>query len=825
MRFIFLFFCTQAFGYEWKRSAEKFQFISDKLIYSNRAECAARAKIPTRQVFIVVDNVSIAKAAYRLAKIKEINPETTTKLAVEKFRYGLTKLTSNIGKMLLSGTLPFIDSKEFSNDKIRANWEKRQNKIPIGDIKCRRIIKFGSLLSPLNVSRPDHFLLNEVGKDLEKLDESFQSCEDFSDESSSDIALYRFDIDANPKFDKVGFIFWASLKIYLAWALRFSPEMKELSAPFDSLFRGADIEEALLFFSSTCESISNPECSDRDITLDSLQELTTPGNAIDFQEAYHYRPITDASINQLISSPLPLKEDDLLHLSDYSSSNDWLENFRENFLKAKGFQKIRLSRAFSNLLILSLSTSFEKIQQALLAESLEDEKGWKEELFYLCAEYGGPSKGYFSNFTKDIELLRESHLFSESIKGLDESVVKGMINLFDELSHMTKILCLNLEERKVWEAVEIDRLGLAPWYLHLSGAASSRQRSNIISSQWNKNYLIQINDQETLCQSASHCARILLDSLMTISMISRSLPSITSGETILSANLGNPYATRVACGLYDPWEKRNRMIYRFFHDLAQSAILGIFPSPVYVSVDIDSKKITSFATLLNQGKVVYHPIYNRRKVHLSLIGDLGPLIGVPCSISISGNPINPLEYYSFDGISFSGCRENGKNEVRVSSGDEISRNVSFRQYCGACAINLRTISSAVGRLHPAFRFNSFLLKAVVRLIQSSRDPHDIPRSWSVDTHHIALSYRYWGELTPWCAKKILRGESCLPKKCERKMVEAFTSKFDVSPISSSFSCALKKGVVRVKECSGPINLTFFRDLRVKTNCILKERKK
>ena len=159
-----------------------------------------------------------------------------------------------------------------------------------------------------------------------------------------------------------------------------------------------------------------------------------------------------------------------------------------------------------------------------------------------------------------------------------------------------------------------------------------------------------------------------------VNAVTNNLPSITSGETILSANLGNPYATRVACGLYDPWEKRNRMIYRFFHDLAQSAILGIFPSPVYVSVDIDPKKITSFATLLNQGKVVYHPIYNRRKVHLSLIGDLGPLIGVPCSISISGNPINPLEYYSFDGISFSGCRENGKisiegKEYTVQDGD------------------------------------------------------------------------------------------------------------------------------------------------------------
>lgn len=824
MKFLFLLFLiTPAYCHDWKRAAEKFEYISDNLVYSNRAECAARAKFPTRQVFLVVDNVNIAKAAYRLAKIKEIDPEMTTKLAVEKFRYGLTTLTSNIGRMLLSGSLPYVDAKDFTLEKVRANWEKRQIKKAESDVQCRLIKKFGSIHSTLNVSRPDHFVLNEVGKDLEQLEDTFQSCDDFSDDSSPDVALYRFDINSNSDFKKIGFSFWSSLKIYLSWALRFSSEVKELTAPFDGLVRSVDIEETMLFLSSACESISNPECSDRDLSLQSLQELTTPVKELDIQESNHYKPITDSSVNQLISSPLPLKEDDLLHLSDFSSSSEWLENFRENFLRAKGFQKIRLSRAISNLRVLSISASAIEMQQALNNESQENEKEWKQELFYLCAEYSGSSKGHFSTFTKDLTLLQESDLFSEGMLGVDDAILKDMIKLYDEVSFSVKNLCFDLEGRKVWEGIDINRQGLAPWYLQLSGGAPVIQRGNLNSLPSNKDYKIEIIDNETFCKSAIHCARILLDSLMTISTISRSLPSVATSNTILSANLGNPYASRVACGLYDPWEKRNKMIYKFFHDLAQSAIFGFLPSPVYVSVDIDPKKVTSFSSLLKDGKVFYDPTYNRRKVHLSLIGDLGPLIGVPCAVSISGSRINPLEYYSFDGISFSGCKENGNNEIRVSSDDEISRNVSFRQYCGACAINLRTVSASIGSLNPALRFSSFLLKAVVNLLHARRDPHDIPKAFIVNPHHVALSYRYWGNLTPWCAKKILRGESCLPKGCERKMMEAFTSKFNVSPVSSSFSCILNKGVVRVKECNEPIDLALRGDLRVKTNCTLKER--
>jgi hypothetical protein len=214
----------------------------------------------------------------------------------------------------------------------------------------------------------------------------------------------------------------------------------------------------------------------------------------------------------------------------------------------------------------------------------------------------------------------------------------------------------------------------------------------------------------------------------------------------------------MACGAYDPWAKKNKLIYEFFHDVIQGVAFGLLPSPVYVSVDLEQKKLVSFSSLIKEGKVFYDPNYDPKKVHLSLIADLGPLAGIPCALSISGSRMNPLEYYAFNGISFSGCHNNSKVEIEANNAEEIRSSGSSRSYCAACAINLQTMSSSVSSLNPILRFSFFLIKGVTRLFSNLRDPHDLHRNWSLSSHQIALSYRYHGEISDQCAKDLIKGK-------------------------------------------------------------------
>lgn len=825
MRFLLLFlWISPAFCHEWMRKDEKFDFLNEQLIYRNRADCAARATFPTRQVFLMLDNVNLAKAAYRLAKIKERDPLQITSLAVEKFRYGLTQLTSLIGRGLLSGQLPFLEEGKDADAVIERNWHRQGVPTKSGELHCRMVKKFGSLHSPLNVSKPDHFLLQELGSDLEKMEETFQACDDFSVSGPSDVALFRFDVLADSSFEEYGFRFWVSLKGYLSWALRYSDEMKELTSPFYHLLRNLDVEEMILFLSSGCESISSPQCSDRDLSLDTLKDLTAPVKEFSASDSPFFRQTSDSPTDALFSRPIPLKEDDLLHLSSFQGTDEWVENFRENFLKARGYQKIRLSRAASNLAILSVSLKGDELKEKLLAEAGEEDPAWRQQFFYLCSEFNVASSKRLSNLGKDLLLMKENIHFRDGLLGVDSQSLEAMIHFHESLSIFVKEICSALEEKKVWEMVNIDRSGLAPWYLQQTGSPVTLQQSNLRGSNAIERSFLRINDEDIFCQSALHCSRILLDSLMTLAAVFHQVEALSPDE-IPSANLGNPFASRVACGIYDPWAKRNKMIFDFFHDLAQAAVYSFLPSPIYVSLDIDPKKVVSFETLMKGGKVFYDPVYSRRKVHLSLISDLGSLIGVPCAVSISGSRINPLEYYSFEGLSFSGCRESGRNGVTVTNAEQVQRNVSFNQVCGACAINLRTISAAIGRLHPAIRFSSFLLKGVVRLAHGRRDPHDVPKSWTIQPQDVALSFRYWGSITPWCAKKILKGQSCLPSSCERRMMERLTATYAVSPTSSHFNCLLNKGIVKVKECQEPLYLSSKGKISIKSTCKLEERKK
>ena len=822
---LLLFFLPVAMPAEWSQKEQDFKFAEGQIHFYNRSACAKKSQEPTTSVFLIVDNVNVAKSAFRLSKLQRLDSVQTTNYAIQKFRYGLSSLVRIISDKLLSGELPLIDDRLLSDEYLALHWARSRNP-STGHTRCRVVKKFSSLYSHLRVSKPDRVLFEEMAKDMMNLEESFTACSDFSDISQPEVALLQFDLSPGADFKNMGFRFWYSLKVYLSWAYRYAPEADKLFEPFNFLFKSADLEEMVLFFSNGCESVTPSTCSDHDLNLENLRHLTESSKAYDFADSNYVKPIPGAPTDSLFSRPLPVLEDDLLNLGDFETTSAWLSNFRGNFIKTRGYQKIRLHKALSNLQLISGNISSSDLERKIAKDSLNADPSMLNELYYLCSEYRLASDKELSFLRKKLRTLKDNQELKKILPQISAQDYEKIFSLFFDNTEKVMKLCEQFERRKLWGAeFEVKKAGFAPWYQQLTmedkNYSSEQQLTSLVVLE--KPFL-GFTEGQVICHTGVHCARLYLDAIMALSAVSQSISTLSSSHAVNSTNFGNPYSAHMACGAYDPWAKRNKVIFDLFHDLTQAAVFSLLPTPVYVSAELDPRKVTSFSTLIKEGKVFYDPQYDSKKVKMALIADLGPLMGVPCAVSIAGSKLSSFQFYTFNGISFSGCRESSKVDLEVSSADEISEKPNYRQSCLSCAINLQSASSSLSLFNPGIRASFFLIKGVVKLISNLRDPHDLARSWSVSPQQIALSYRFNGSISKSCSRKLLAAESCLPRPCESLMLEELTSRYVASPVASDFSCLRQHGRVKIKECVNPVYLSLKDKLLVKTTCPLKERK-
>ena len=823
----------------WSHSEKDFVYTPGKMDFYNRSACAKKSLEPTRSVFLIIDNVNIAKSVYRLAKIRDLDTVATTNWGIEKFRYSLSSLIQITAAKILKGDLPLIKEEKLLKEceqgncfgldhYLETNWIKSGT---ISDAKqyseCKVIKKFSTLNSNLTVSKPDRTLFEEMAKEIQSQGEFTTSCDNFDDLSQPEVALYQFDLKDPKNFDEFGFDFWHSLKIYLSWAFRNSPEMKTLAEPFDYLFQSANLEEMVLFFSNGCQSIKPASCSEKDLSLDNLRYLTETTGALDWSKLESVRHVPDSSPLEQFSKPLPLLDEDILNLGEHASADEWVKNFRDNFVRTRGYNKIRLSRAVTNLSLITQNVSPGIVNEKVLKDISELNPESKQQLFYLCSEFSLAGDKDLSFIRKDLWRLKDLKIFDQVLKDLTESNLESFWKHFEELSSNINSLCQNLKQRSIWdEDFQLKKEGFSPWYQELVYEKSFNFTDDVtISSEKVSKPFLSIQKGNVICQDGIHCARLVLDSIMSLSAISHNLSALVpSSREVMSNNMANPYSSRMACGAYDPWAKRNTIIFDFFQDLAQTAVFGLLPTPVYVGATLDPKRVVSFDTLIKEGQVYYDPNFNTKRLKLALIADLGPLTGIPCSVSISGSRLNPFQYYMFNGISASTCKERTTTDVVVSSNSDVDSDKTYRQACATCAINLQTVASSASIINPIFRVSFFLIKGVVRLVSNLKDPHDLARDWSVSPNLVALSYRYQGEISKSCSKKLLKGKSCLEKSCEGEVLDELTSKYVISPTVSDFSCIRGKGYLEIKECDRPLHLKFGKKgTTVSTECTLKKR--
>jgi len=825
------------------------------LRYTNRAQCAIDSNSPTKSAFVILDTISPGKSFYRLAKQLGVNEAELVGSGVNTVRKSILSLISLTAKRILNGELPIIKANlndlknqelvdafddcennlkcSKKNKMLRLIWESSKSEL-ISNTKfghsdflslssgpklsCYYVKQFSAIQGHLMSSSPTAKGANTLGETMNKNSEYMVSCDKLPLDIDLKVANYQVEfvnID-NKTWDKVGFDVWNSLKIYLSWAFRNSKEIQKISSPYSSIVKSINLEEIMLFFSNGCKSIDNPSCDSKTLNLNSLRAFSQMSDEKEVFKTDMMNQVVEGVEASVVSQSIINVNDDLLNMGKTGDAVSWAQNFRDNFTKTRGFHKLKFINAINKLNLIKGNLSIEALEYEIQKTSnLPVTNITRSELYYMCSEFKIAADEKFSFLNADLSLLAEDNPLDQLSHRIGGDKIKNYFSYYKTLAKSVLNICDGLQSNKYWGAsFEVNRDGFTSWYKEHTTDVVFSNKMNINSSTLSELSPIltfapkgmSSKRSEVVCVDGSNCARHLLDSIVDLYSNLKYADSLLPGTEIASPNMVNPYSEKLACKIYDPWKKKKDVISNFFGDLSRAALFGLLPSPVYISSDVKDKKVVKLKTLLENGQIKFDQIYDEKKVRNSFIADMGPLLGVPCAVSISNDRFNPLRYYRFNGISVGTCHERSENNTTVNSSTDMSSTSEEGSRCFSCSINLETVAGVAASIEPITRSAYFLIRGVWNLVKGMRDPYDIPRSWSLDVNQVHNTYKKYGLVNNFCLKKLLNGTSCMGNSCESAIVDS-ASKYLKGSIDGTYATRLRgDGYLKLTTCDEPVRV-------------------
>ncbi|MEN9723059.1 MAG: hypothetical protein RJB38_1045 [Pseudomonadota bacterium] len=796
------------------------------LEFANRAGCGVKSTDPAQSALVIVDGYIAGKLAYSLAKATGGDPAQIAQEGMTKFRLTLSNLVREIQVALLSSRAPMLPSdlsssslfgailkKKCSGEEYcpafdpvlkklwnsESKWNGGDASIrPLGFVSgasatCRYLKSFSSLQSQLAAQEPSLLTLERIAQDTLAVTDVFGSCGDPSLESRSFVLQLDL-MGLNPKsWKREGFDFWNSLRIYLSWAWRNLPLEQFGAGEFSQAFRSIALEETLLFAPNGCASIIAPSCDSQFIATASLRDLAL-GSADSMRELPH------GPQEALSKNPTPAVNQDLLKIQDSKSLGEWVGQFRKRLVGNSLLLKNRFNDALNRLAILAHRPSGAlggaELLQDISVARVKDSRGdaARKELYALCAEYQYAVDRDFGVLREDLSLLSEVDFLKGAVTPWSRSDVESYLAFYSLISAEVLQACKALDQERFWHAnsTSIDPSLYQPWMREaladagvtpglVRGADDQRERSSSLYTSSNASSIIRIRNaalgvDEVVCRSAIDCARQVLSSMIDLhAALTYAQALLPLGKAAPGTPLFNPYAERVACKTYDPWFKTRKSVKEFVVDLANTAVFGWNPLPVFFSVDVQQGEVHSLKKLVQDGKLVFDSKANEsRTKHAWVLGmDAGPLVGVPCTVAITNGAraLSALSPYYFDGISLAACGSNEKHRLEVSSASSAEKLAGLSgASCVTCHMNfssLSTVSAVTGGIGPfnPVKLGVYLIHAFARLFKNLDDKNDIPRYWTVDANEVALTYLKHGHIPKQCYKPLSRGKSCQVDSC------------------------------------------------------------
>ena len=860
------------------------------LSFTNRAQCALDSKKPTTEVLVLLSNMDIGRSLYRLAKIRNLKESSEfTKLGLNKYRYTVLSLLDIIHKKILNNTLPLLPSdlsvssnlskySEISKrcsqishcpelDKyISALWDQSNNKGPFSDeidpllevnflnvelknknknLSCAYLKKFTPLEAHLFGTKPSAEVLEQIAKASKDVNDYYSDCYDYNAQESLKVSTYEFSFNlSNSKiFEKIGFDYWNSMKIYFSWAFRNSKEAAQLAYPFDEVFSSVQIEDSLFMMPNGCKSLVHPKCDPATINQNSIRlfakhDFKQSSDSLDF-----FRSIPEGATKNMLEDPFSVVNQDILNFSQFETADKWTDSFRQNFSETRLTMRKKFVSAIGNMSLMSkqlnemdIKTSLSNYFKPVLKNETKDNTILKSELYYLCAESTFLSSEELSYLKPKIEILSKLNITDDLTGTINGQSIIEIFDYYKTVIKSVNELCGSFDQSLVFDpSFQVDKSGFNRWYIDSVYEGKFLSLSNLTRKEKLKakkpmlayQLFSSSNDiKDVICIDSVDCARIAIQSIVDLyGVIQYSQLFLDIKNEINSSNMLNPYAERTACKVYDPWFKTKASLFGFATDFIQGAVSAVTPGLIYGNFDLQPGRVVSFNQLVKEGKINVDPRYEKTKIISSVALDLGSMTNVPCSISISkSKKLDPVKLLSFKGLTIRTCRENEKNVLNVDSKNELGQNLNkYNNTCLQCSLDFEHVSSAISTAIPFGRTAFFMARSVIRLYKGMKDPINVPKSWQVNPYLTKLSFESNENKIPTnCLSKLLTGKACMKNSCEDSIVNAYKSNDLYLESIDSTDSWLGSVQVTLKNCKKPtkVKVSYQRNEDGSDSCYL-----
>lgn len=871
-KFILLFLTFTAYAgndfHYWDKDLAGLQLDMNPLELRNRAGCAEDSLLPTKSAFLMLDNTTAAKAAYRLAKVTGKDSDLVTKEVIKDFRKKVLVLTKDIHNKLITRQLPILPVIKSSNhvpsryksiaqscfdqreckkldqymEKLWANSERsegpvskiiknydvdnfhseenyfNQKKISKNNrLTCFKLKKFSPLQAHLFGTKPDREVLQKMAESLKSADDFVESCDNEAELDNLKVSGYQFDIQGvNKKYwnKKIGFDYWNSVKLYLAWAYQ---NVDIVNPAYERILKNSRASETILFTSNGCKSIDTPECSNDYLAKNVLREMGKKDfrrNALDLDVL---SPIVEGAQNSLLEDPFTEVNTDILDLARRENADAWIESLFNNFSKTKAFIKNKLVSSLSFYTILDKKVGVQRLRNDLVAYYSKNgltSNEMKNDLYYLCSETSMVSHESFSFAKKHISLIKGSGFVDSLDLIFHGQSLEALFEDYEILMDSTREFCRSLDQKNIWDdSFKIDKSGYAQWYLDkiLNKTKIKSTRDEKLSALNKKPYLAYAATGSTICESPSACVRKSIEHILEVSRASYYASTFWNAKNkTKTSEMFNPYAERVACQVYDPWYKQKSIMTNFVSDLSQAAMSAFTPGVIYTKFNLRPGHVTSFNKMVKDGKILFDKKYKKQSVQMELVADFGPLLGVPCAVSITGKQNYGYDAYHFAGISVGMCSHKDESQINVYSASEID-NLDPDQGtgCFSCRLNFESVSNSMAYFNYKIGPVYYLVRSFVRLFKGFKDPHNIPRDWEINVRHLKNTYRRFGYIPKKCTRSLIKGKSCLGSNKEEDAVDYLQARYNVTIKAEKKTFNGMKFLV--EGCNSPITVRFDRE--------------
>lgn len=802
---------------------------------TNRAQCALDSDKAAKSVFAIIDGFNAGRLSHVLGRNLGVDPVPYTQEAMVEFRLAVTGLTLEIIQKLLSGRLPLLPTELESPEAKALTYSAlakqchhdplcpalrpylsdiwgasappdpslaqkhlgvvdtftkdhfiSQNGVEAG-LNCSVLKKFSPFQANLHGTAADVGQLENLARALKQPEKYIAPCfsQDKSIDSRSAAVQYDIRID-QALWDKVGFDFWNSVKIYFSWAWRYSQAMPRWSPRYYQLFRSLDVEESTLFVANGCESLMPPSCDQDRLAMNALRELAKPGdNLTEFDEL-----VPKGADRNLVERGARSVNNDFLSTLGQESASDWVKQFGARVTEQRWAMRNKL---FNNAHFYSaLSNVYSPRQLADHVESFiyrsKIDTQFRDEMAYLCLEWRLSSDERIDFLRSDIDQLVTLSSVME-IPFPPGVSARNQVAYFGEVAQYIKPFCERLESQKFFnvDGYETNWSGLERWAKELS--VSALPKSELKAGPMTLDALgpfLKSGIQKTeLCVNPIDCARKVFKmavDLYGVSQYSKALMP-TPGK-VNTPDLFNPYSELKSCQVYDPWHVTKKTRKSFIADMLNTLLFGWNPLPIYVDTDWAAPKVSSFNKLVEDGVLKFDPNIQQSKAQVALLADLGPWLGAPCAIHIAPTGGKSFDFYAFNGISINYCDSRATfDSVSSRPGEVVAEPGKEASYCGGCALNFVTVGSAassatMGTFNP-LKFGVYLFRAVYRFFTGMSDPVNIPKTFTLDPVAVTRTFDRYGQSIPQsCVEALGAGMDCYQNTCGSVAAKFFRDKFD-----------------------------------------------